>query len=135
MHTTVSDIRVTKEITCDIDEEQIAFYKQEKWIAKKNENANKIRVHIKKSNQVVDLSTSEISGKMFFTTPNGQLITINGTVGQNQSYIDTEQVVTDAYIDFELTSDCIVQGKFRADVCINKGVRQRTIAIIEGNIV
>ena len=134
MSTTVSNIQVIKEVTCDIDEEQIVFLKQENWIAMKNEYANKIRVHIKKGDQVVDLTTSEISGKMFFTTSSGQLITIDGTVSQEQSYVDTVQVVTDAYIDFELTTACIVQGKFRADVCIKKSVRQRTIAIIEGNI-
>ena len=134
MSTTVSNIQLVKNISYDVDEEQIIFLKQEKWIAKKNEYANKIRVHIKKGEQVVDLSTSEISGKMFFTTASGQMVSIDGTVGQDQTYVDTNPVITDSYIDFELTTACIVQGKFRADICIKKSVRQRTIIIITGDI-
>ena len=134
MFTTVSNIQLVKNISYDVDEEQIIFLKQEKWIAKKNEYANKIRVHIKKGEQVVDLSTSEISGKMFFTTASGQMVSIDGTVGQDQTYVDTNPVITDSYIDFELTTACIVQGKFRADICIKKSVRQRTIIIITGDI-
>ena len=131
--TTISDILQETRLDYDIDTEKITVMKMDRLMAYKDENANIFRLYLSKGTANVDLATSEVGAKMFFITAGGALITINGVVTVDTIYHDTEYDLV-YHVDFSLTNECYVQGRFRADICLTKGTKQRTIIIIEGNV-
>ena len=132
-HTTIDDIIQVKRIDYDIDTEEITVMKFDRMMAYKDENADIFKLYLSKGTANVDLGTSEVGAKMFYTTASGQLITINGVVTVDTIYHDTEYDLV-WHVDFSLTNECYVQGRFRADICLTKGTKQRTIIIMEGNV-
>ena len=131
--TTIGDVLQETRLDYDIDTEEITVMKLPRLMAYKDENANIFKLYISKGTANVDLYTSEVGAKMFYTTANGQLITINGVVNADTIWHDTDFDLV-WHVDFSLTNDCYVQGKVRADICLTKGTKQRTIIIKEGNI-
>lgn len=131
--TTIGDVLQETRLDYDINAEEITVMKMDRLMAYKDENANTFKLYLSKGTANVDLSTSEVGAKMFFTTASGQLITINGVVSSDTIWHDTDFDLV-WHVDFTLTNNCYVQGKFRADICLTKGTKQRTVIIMEGNI-
>lgn len=113
------------DLTWNFSEDKIVTKRMNKLLGRKDGlNAHQFRLFVKDGDEYVALQDSSIAGKMFFRKPDGKEIEIAGVAG-------TETV---DIIKFTLPYTVYEQGVFRIDIRLEKASAERTIMVIEGNV-
>ena len=127
MSVIVTSIMQAINLEWDINAEEIIVKRMDRLLGYKDgTNAHEFRLYIKKEEEFVDLINNGLSATMFFRKASGQIVEIAGVVDN--------VIGTDQFIKFTLPNTVYEQGAFRADIRLVKAFDQRTIIIIEGNV-
>ena len=127
MSVTVTSIMQAINLEWDINAEEIIVKRMDRLLGYKDgTNAHQFRLYIKNGEEFVDLIDNALVATMFFRKASGQIVEIAGVV----DYV----IGTDQFIKFTLPNTVYEQGAFRADIRLEKAFDQRTIIIIEGNV-
>ena len=118
------------DLTWNFSEDKIVTKRMNKLLGRKDGlNAHQFRLFVKDGDEYVALQDSSIAGKMFFRKPDGEEIEIAGVAGTETVGSETVDI-----IKFTLPYTVYEQGVFRIDIRLEKASEERTIMVIEGNV-